>query len=186
MWSISVTQHAFCGNPPPSFPDEMLTGQRQVRSRCYSRGDVDAPRASARISHRGRGRRAHPLVAVSDRWHPSCPRRPVRQRRQPGHAGLPAGRDASRGARRVLGGRHRDGYSRRARHLDARDREDDALAEGARRRLRRPTGVERGLCGRGHRPGGGRARDGTADEHRLVDSDLVDRREHRLGPCARR
>ena len=104
----------------------------------------------------------------------------VRQRRQPGHAGVPPGRDGARGARAGRGGRDRDGHARRARLVDARDRQVDARARGPGRRLRRPARLERRLRRRRHRPGRRHPRDGAADEHRLVDADL------RLGRGARR
>ena len=42
-------------------------------------------------------------------------------------------------------------------------------------RLRITVGLERGLCRRGDRRGRRRARDGAADEHRLLDADLARR-----------
>ena len=113
---------------------------------------------------------------------PARPRRRVRERRQPGDAGLPARRDQARRRRGLQRGRDRDGHTRRAGLVDARDRQGDPRGRRPGRRLRRATWRQRRFGRRRDRDVGGRARDGAADEHRLVDAGLDRRRGHLEGP----
>ena len=59
--------------------------------------------------------------------------------------------------------------------LDARDRQDVPRGDGAGRRLRQPGRLERRFRRRRDRAGRRRARDGAADEHRLLDADHDER-----------
>ena len=93
-----------------------------------------------------------------------------RQRHQPRHAGVRRERRRPGGGGRLRGDGARPRHAGRARLVDARDREALPRVGGSRRRLRRSSGLERGLGRRRDRDGGRHRGDGAADEHRLVDA----------------
>src|SRR3954454_10649194 len=88
------------------------------------------------------------------------------QPRNPGLAEQPARRRPIQGLRRR---RDRPGHTRGPRGVDAQDRPEGALAEDPRDRLRLARRRAPGLGRRLDLPGGGPARHGAADEHRVVD-----------------
>ncbi len=111
-------------------------------------------------------------------------RRPPRQRHQPGHAGVRRELRRPRRGRRVRRGRPRPRHTGRAGLVDAGDRQALSRLDRAGDRLRRAVGIVGRLGGRGHHDGVGSRRHGAADEHRLVDPDLVERRGHLEGSAA--
>ncbi len=111
------------------------------------------------------------------------PRRPPRQRHQPGHAGVRRERGRPRRGRRLRGDGARPRHARRSGILDAGDRQALPRLDGAGGRLRRAVGLERRLRRRRDHDGVRPRRDGAADEHRLVDADLAERRGHLEGPA---
>ena len=114
----------------------------------------------------------------------ACPRSEVRERRQPGHAGLRQRPDRPREPRPLRRGRHPARHPRRPQHLDEEDLQGRARVEGAGDRLRLAAGLAGRLRRRLDRPGRRHPRDGAADEHRLVDADRRRRREHPVRPAA--
>ena len=113
-------------------------------------------------------------------------RDPVRAgpRGQPGDAGLPD-EPALEGRTRSL--RRRGDPARHAGRpldLDEDDLHGRAEREAAGDRLRVARRRAGRVCRRLDLGGGGRARDGADDEHRLVDADRLERREPRLRPAA--
>ena len=108
-----------------------------------------------------------------------CAGDPLHRRRRPRHPGLAQPRARPGGQARLLGGGDRPRHSGRARGVDAEDRGARVVAEDPGDRLRRAgrraCGVGRSLDLASRR----RARDGAADQHRVVDSNQRQRREHR-------
>ena len=77
---------------------------------------------------------------------------------------------------------HPPRHAGRPGHLDARDRQGHHRGADARRRLRLAERRARRIGRPLRDPGGGRGRDGAADEHRLRVPDLDRRRGHRRRP----
>ena len=139
-------------NPRTGHANRILTG-------------VKAP-APARVPGRARVPRARGGQAAAR------PRDPLHDRRQPGHAGL--GQPPARPGRRT------NGYDAAVIVLDTPGGLEESMRKIVQKELSLKIPVivyvapERSagrIGGRVDRPGGRRARDGAADEHRLVDAD---------------
>ena len=158
-------------------PDRILTVVSMPHLRGFSL-------LAASCSRRARSRGA---VARSrcGRRDAARARRRVRQRHQPGHRRTTC-IDADRPRRARTATTRSSSSSTRPGGLGSSMREivKTILAlDDPGRRLRRARRRERRLRRRRDRPGGRRARDGAADEHRLVDADLDERRGHLGGPA---
>ena len=108
----------------------------------------------------------------------------VRERRQPGDAGLPDRRDLPGEQGRLRRGGDRDGHPGRFVGVDAEDRQGRAGLQGAGDRLRVAGRGARRLRRRVDRPGGRHPGDGAGDQHRLLDADQPRRHQHPERPAA--
>ena len=138
---------------------------------CYARycrerrAFAPVRRPARRGGRAARARRARPRRAA-----PRA-RDPLRHGGQPGHAGLPVASAEARRQGRVQRRGDRARHAGRALRLDAEDRPGRAREPDPGDRLRLAGGRAGRLRGRLDRRGRRPARDGAADEHRLLDAD---------------